>query len=125
MERCINRTLIPLGLLGLTLALAFGFGIGILGRGIASAAPNAQTPPAKSPSSSGLPASPSTSKSAEDKLMDTFIARFTSRLGIDETKLNTAFSAAVNETVDAAVHDGTLTQDQANEAKDVAGKGFR
>jgi hypothetical protein len=53
------------------------------------------------------------------------MSKFTSRLGVDEAKLNAAFTGAVNDTVDQAVRDGTIRQDQANEAKSIAQKGLR
>ena len=51
------------------------------------------------------------------------MTNFASRLGVDQAKLNSAFNDAVNSTVDQAVTDGIMTQDQANSAKNMVQKG--
>jgi hypothetical protein len=117
MERSVKNTLTMLGLFGLIAALALGFGIGMLGRATALAAPSSQTALTTGSSSDARPAGAATDKATNEKLMDSFIANFTSRLGVDEAKLNAAFTSAVNDTLDQAVRDGTITQAQATEAK--------
>ena len=48
---------------------------------------------------------------------DTFTADFAQRLGVDSAKVNSAFSAAANDTIDKLVTDNQITQDEANTAK--------
>jgi hypothetical protein len=62
----------------------------------------------------------------EEALLNIFMSNFTSRLGVDEARLNSAFTEAVNATADQAVRDGILTQEVADASKDIARKdGFR
>ncbi len=105
-----------IGLLGfLGLALVTAFVVGMLGRSSVFAAYTSQT----------APATQVDGNNAEQRLMDSFMSNFTSRLGVDEAKLNSAFQGAVNATADQAVRDGTTTQAQVDDAKNMAQKGFR
>src|SRR5947209_7805313 len=120
MEKSRKYAIGLLGLLGLALISAFV--IGMLGRSSVFAAPPSQTSPASSSADSTGQAG---SNDEKQRLTDSFIANFTSRLGVDEARLNAAFLGAVNDTAEQAVKDGTATQAQADDAKSMAQKGFR
>src|SRR5437879_3109039 len=49
---------------------------------------------------------------------------FATNLGVSQAKLDSSFTAAVSSTVDKAVQDGALTQDQANQIKANTSSGF-
>ena len=105
------------------LALAAAYMVGATTLGGAFAAPAAQTP---SGSSAQQPAGDTNKQATSDKnqkLLDSFMTNFASRLGVDEAKLNSSFTDAVNATIDQAVHDGTITQAQGDEAKTTVQKG--
>jgi hypothetical protein len=110
MERSSNKTIA--GLLSLVaLALVAAFALGMWGQAAVSAAPPGQSPLA------GQSTQATAADSKNQQLMDSFMAHFTSRLGVDEATLNTAFTGAVNDTLDAAVRDGVITQAEADAAK--------
>lgn len=117
MEQSRKFTIALFGLLALMLAVALS--AGMWGRATVFAAQNSQAPEAAS-----IPAAAATPAASDpaQKLMDTFMAHFTSRLGTDETRLNAAFQGAVNDTADQAVQDGTITQAQADEARTMVQK---
>jgi uncharacterized protein YidB (DUF937 family) len=50
---------------------------------------------------------------------------FAANLGVDQSKVDSSFTAAVNSTVDKAVQDGALTQDQATQVKGMASNGLQ
>lgn len=56
----------------------------------------------------------------EEQLLNNFLTNFASNLGVDEAKLNSAFTQAVNSTADKAVSDGIATQAEADEVKSIA-----
>ncbi len=97
----------------LTLAMVAGVGIFSFGLSTASAAPAAQVTPTQTAATV-----------AKDTLRDKFVQAFASKLGVDQAKLNSAFTGAVSDTVDQAVKDGTLTQAQADKIKEEAKNGF-
>ena len=59
------------------------------------------------------------------KYADLFLTAFESRLGIDDAKLDAAFTATVSATVEQAVTDSILTSDQATRINDFAKLGVR
>ncbi|HEX2911247.1 MAG TPA: hypothetical protein VH186_10595 [Chloroflexia bacterium] len=103
-----------LGLFALALLASFAF----IGNGAKPA--NAQT-------ASPTPSTSSTTSQNSNKaaLRDSFLKNFASQLGVDQSKLNSAFTNAVSTTVDQAVKDGTLTQAQADRIKQQAANGFK
>src|SRR5438105_1598125 len=109
-----------LGLVALVaLALVAAYAVGVTTQGWVFASPSAQTPPSSqstAPSSQPKQSAGNTQKQEaadrEQRLLNSFMTTFTSRLGVDETKLNSAFLDSVNSTVDQAVKDGTITQAQ-------------
>lgn len=103
----------------IALALAAGVGFTALGQTTVSAATAQQTTP-----------TPGTTPNANKKgdlgqFRDGFVKSFASRLGVDEAKLNTAFTGAVDDTLAQAVKDGKLTQAQADKIKEAAKNGFQ
>jgi ribosomal protein S20 len=129
MEKPNKRTTWLAGFLGL--ALIAGLAMGAWGWGLSSvsAAPTSPTTSGSPAATASQPAGATDGRSVEDRLLDSFMGKFTSRLGVDEAKLNAAFTGAVNDTVDQAVRDGTIRQDQADEvrskAQSIAQKGLR
>lgn len=59
------------------------------------------------------------------QMLDNFSKNFAGKLGVDETKLNSAFADAVSDTLDQAVKDGKLTQTQADLVKNQTKNGFK
>ncbi len=55
---------------------------------------------------------------------DLLVQNFATQLGVDTTRLNSAFTAAANATIDQAVHDGKLSADQATKAKAQVSEGL-
>src|SRR5215212_1771095 len=95
-----------------------------LGLSQASAAPPAQTNPpgaANSTTQNGTASSadPANPKADAQHYADLLVQNFAGQLGVDQAKVNSAFTAAVNATVDQAVQDGKLTADQADKVKTV------
>ena len=68
-----------------------------------------------------------TSSAASDFVTarDSFVKDFAAQLGVDEAKLNSAFSKAVGDSVDQAVKDGKLKPELANKIKDLTKDGFK
>lgn len=62
-------------------------------------------------------ASPTISRDQTAQLVGAAMGRFAARLGTNEAGVNAAFVGAVDDTMDQAVRDGTLTQAQADEVK--------
>src|SRR5207249_354322 len=108
------------GLLGLALIVGLAMGAWGWGLSTVSAAPTSPTPSGSPAATASQPAAATDSKSVEERLLDSFMSKFTSRLGVDEAKLNAAFTGAVNDTIDQALRDGTIAQDQANEVRSKA-----
>jgi ribosomal protein S20 len=106
----------------LALSIMFGLAFSSL---TASAAPSAQTTTPTTPTTPGTqPSTPPTSTVKSD-LAAAFKKNFAAALGVDEAKLNSSYTSAVNSTVDAAVAAGTLTQAQADKIKAAAANGFQ
>lgn len=83
--------------------------------------------PAQAPAAQATTA-PATSSQTPDKyqaLVDGFSKSFAAKAGVDEAKLNSAFSGAVSETADEAVKNGTLNQAQADFIKAQSKNGFK
>lgn len=102
-------------ILGLV-ALAVVAGIAIASFGnTASAAPAAQTTPTPAVNQN----------TTKGQYREAFKQAFAAKLGVDESKLDAAFTGAVDDTVDQAVKDGTITQAQADKIKQAAQNGFQ
>lgn len=109
----------------LAIALVAGFAVVTLGQtsGTASAAGLNQTSTGSSTTVTTT-VTPGAKQNAKAQYRQQFLNSFTSQLGVSQDKLNTAYTAAVDSTVDQAVKDGKLTQDQATKIKARAQKGF-
>jgi uncharacterized protein YidB (DUF937 family) len=107
------------------LALVAAYAVGVTTQGWVFASPNAQTSTGSGTQQTTTPGSDSKQAAAakEQQILDIFMTNFASRLGVDEAKLNSSFADAVNSTVDQAVRDGIITQDQADSAKSMVQKG--
>jgi hypothetical protein len=111
-----TRRVIAGVVLGLV-ALAVVAGIAIASfSNTASAAPADQTTP-----------TPAANQNATNKgqYREAFKQAFAAKLGVDEAKLDAAFTGAVDDTLDQAVKDGTITQAQADKIKQTAQNGFQ
>lgn len=121
----MNRTrkLLTAAVLGLlAVALVAGLAITSLNQPSAIAAPLPQAV------TTTAPTTPSTNSGANTKgqYRDAFKQAFASRLGVDSSKLDSAYAGAVGDVVDQAVKDGKLTQAQADKIKAAAAKnGFK
>ncbi len=112
----LTKQLISKIVLGIVaVALVASFAVMNLGHSVVNAADNTPTPNTN----------PSAKKTDQSQLGQDFIKNFASQLGVDEAKLNAAYSAAANATVDQAVKDGKLTQAQADKIKSEAKNGFK
>lgn len=121
MTRNVKRTVMGVILGMLAIAMVAGLGFAFVGQPAANAnaASLAQT-------STTTPSTTAKAKNAEgQKLASTYAQSFASSLGVNQTQLNTAYSAAISATVQQAVQDGKLTQTQANNiAAKAQKKGF-
>ena len=112
----------------LVIALIAGLAFASLGQSSVSAAPLAQV--ATTPSTTVTTSTPITSttsgvkQSDKKQLRDTFLQSFEAGLGVDSTKLNSAYTSAVNSTVDQAVAAGKLSQAEGDKIKNDAKNGF-
>src|SRR5437763_2724099 len=114
------------GLIALVaLALVAAYAVGVTTQGWVFASPDAQTATGSGTQQPATTGSDSKQEAAakEQQLLDSFMTNCTTRLGVDEAKLNSSFNDAVNSTVDQAVRDGIMTQDQADAAKRMVQKG--
>ena len=64
-----------------------------------------------------------TSAQEDDGLLGSFLAKVAEKLGVSEDELNTAIQDAKTETIDEAVADGRLTEEQAERLKERVGEG--
>ncbi len=71
-----------------------------------------------------VPGQPGPSTSLMSQYWSLFIKTFADNLGVDQGKLNSAFTAAVNATVDQALKDGKITQAQADSIKNRYSQGL-
>src|SRR6476661_2695668 len=108
-------------LLGATVAGLLVFAVLAAGlfltRGPAVASPAAATPTAAAPQSAPAPAAP---QDYATRLAQNFAAR----LGVDQARLDAAFTAAANDTVAQAVRDGKMDQNTADTARKMAARGL-
>lgn len=70
-------------------------------------------------------ATPNAGFGKHQELLDSFTKSFAAKLGVDEAKLNSAFSSAVSDTTDEAVKGGQLSQEQAKFIKEQTKNGFK
>lgn len=113
-----RKLLTGIGLALLALALVAGLAITSLNQPSANAAPVAQATTTAAPGAS--------TKTAKNPYREAFKKALAAKLGVDESKLDTAYSGAVSDVVDQAVKDGKLTQAQADKIKANAAKnGFQ
>lgn len=70
-------------------------------------------------------AAPNAGFGKHQELLDSFTKSFAGKLGVDEAKLNSAFSGAVSDTADEAVKGGQISQEQANFIKEQTKNGFK
>lgn len=102
-----KKTLVGLLVAGLVLILVT---LGIAGFGVYSYVSAAVSP-------TPMPGQTTPSNPIMSQYWDLFIKTFAANLGVDQGKLNSAFTAAVNATVDQALKDGKITQAQADSIK--------
>lgn len=117
------------------LGLMAAYAIGTISQGGVFASPSAQTTinaqttaPNSQQNGTGTTTNNQSQQPTDNKqkLLNAFMTNFTSRLGVDEAKLNSAFTGAVNSTADQAVRDGLVTQAEADKVKGMAqSEGFR
>jgi ribosomal protein S20 len=101
------------------LSMMFGLAFSSLS---ASAAPASQTTPT-TPTTPGTQTTPP-ARTGMSALAAALKKNFAAALGVDEAKLNSAYTSAITTTVDQAVAAGTLTQEQADRIKAAAANGF-
>lgn len=70
------------------------------------------------------PTTQAPSNTTPGQYQNTFLNALATRLGIDLAKLKDAITGAYSDTIDQAVKDGRLTQDQANQLKQNLNQGF-
>src|SRR5437868_679118 len=126
MERSRKAGLGIIALMALALVAAYMVGATTLGGAFASS----PTQTATGSNTQQTAPTGNTDKQAaaakQQQLLNSFMTNFSSRLGVTEAKLNSSLIDAVNATVDQAVHDGTITQAEGNNAKTmVQHSGFR
>lgn len=112
-----HKFLASLALGLVALALVAGLALTALAQPTASAAP------AVANANQTSTATPGTA-TAKSQYREAFIKEFAKQLGVDESKLNPAYTTAVNNTVDQAVKDGKITQAQADKIKNAAKNGL-
>jgi hypothetical protein len=101
------------------------FAFVFLGLGPTAAAPPAAPAAQAAVTETPVPAAPAGAPGKQQSGYGELLAQnFAARLGVDRAKLDAAFSAAVQDTVDQAVRDGKLTQDQAGKVRTQAGSGL-
>jgi hypothetical protein len=122
MDKLHKTSVTVMGLVALALFAAFATGY------ISRPAPGAAAQPAAQPVTQPATQSASGDQQGSNadgvKYSNALVADFASRLGVDQAKLNSAFTAAANDTVDQAVKDGKLTQDQATKIKALTQNGL-
>lgn len=108
------------GLLGSLVAFAGLAAFLLVGLGAANASPPAQTqPPAAATTEQQKPGA-----FDEQHYADLLVQNMATRLGVDQAKLNAAFTAAAADTIDQAVKDGAVPQADAAKAKSTTGTGL-
>jgi lambda repressor-like predicted transcriptional regulator len=126
-RKIINGTLLGAALTGLALACVFGLGL-LLGpvvlNEVRAATPGQSTTNGSQPVNT-TPLHPSSSAGHKDQqyYMDLLEQNLATRFGVDKAKLDSSFAAAVSDTVDQAVQNGDLSQDQATQLKGAADTG--
>ena len=128
----MNKTRLMMGsvFVGLLAGLALAV-ILVLGLGPNSAAPVAQANTttlavAQNVAQAAATATPAASagKAANSQYGDLLAQNFATRLGVDQTRLNSAFTAAATDTIDQALRDGKMDANTANKLKTLTGQGF-
>jgi hypothetical protein len=124
-----NPRMIIGGFVAGVLAFAGLFAFVFLGLGPTAAAPPAGSaapaaPAVQAAAATATPAPANPTGKNQDYYGNLLAQNFATRLGVDRAKLDAAFSAAVQDTVDQAVRDGKLTQDQAGKVRAFAGSGL-
>jgi hypothetical protein len=124
-----NPRMIIGGFVAGVLAFAGMFAFVFLGLGPTAAAPPAGSaaPAAPAIQAAAATATPVPANAAgknQDYYGNLLTQNLATRLGVDRAKLDAAFSAAMQDTVDQAVRDGKLTQDQAGKVRDFAASGL-
>ena len=114
----------------LAIALIAGLSLIALGQSSVSAAssPQAATTAVATTAAATTPTAASngtTKKAANSQYADEFKKAFAAALGVDVSKLDSAYTGAVDQTVDQAVKDGKLTQAQGDKIKAAAKNGFK
>jgi hypothetical protein len=102
-----HKTLIGFLIVGVIVVILI---VGVAGFGVYSYVSAAVSP-------TPVPGQTSPSTSLMSQYWGLFLQTFASNLGVDQGKLNSAFIAAVNATVDQALKDGKITQSQADNIK--------
>ena len=118
-----NPRMIIGGFVAGVLAFAGLFAFVFLGLGPTAAAP-AAAPAAQAAAATATPAPANATGKDQDYYGNLLAQNLAARLGVDRARLDAAFSAAVQDTVDQAVRDGKLTQDQAGKVRTIAGSGL-
>ena len=115
-RKIINGTLLGAALTGLALACVFGLGL-LLGPVVLNQAQAAT--PGQTATNGSQPANTTPTSGHKDQqyYMDLLEQNLATRFGVDKAKLNSSFAAAVSDTVDQAVQNGDLSQDQATQIK--------
>jgi hypothetical protein len=109
-----HKTLIGLLAVGLVVIIVT---LGVAGFGVYNYVAAAVSP-------TPLPGQAAPSNSLMSQYWSLFLKSFASNLGVDQGKLDSAFTAAVNATVDQALKDGKITQSQADSIKNRYNKGL-
>ena len=127
-KRKITKPLVALVIGVVAIALVAGLAIAGLSQTTSvSAAPvvaQAQSTPA-STAITGTVTPGAKTKTANSQYSEAFRKAFAQALGVDESKLDPAYSTAIASVVDQAVKDGKLTQAQADQIKARSSNGFQ
>jgi len=121
------------GLLGSLVAFAGLAAFLLVGLGQANASPPAQTQPPAANSAAQPPAQTQPAAGTTDQkpaaintqhYADMLVQTMATQLGVDSTKVNSAYTAAAAATLDQAVKDGVITQEDATKAKTASDQGL-
>jgi lambda repressor-like predicted transcriptional regulator len=121
-RKIINGTLLGAVLTGLALACVFGLGL-LLGPAVLNEARAATSGQSTTSGTQPANTTPSAAHKDQQYYMDLLEQNLATRFGVDKAKLNSSFAAAVSDTVNQAVQNGDLSQDQATQIKGAANSG--